>query len=835
VTDVERQNQISRAEGKAVYTVSVRDLVEFVCRTGDLGSERDFVGPARALAGIRAHQRVQQSRPDGYQAEVAIGHVIEGVDFVLRLQGRIDGVQPGSDPPLIEEIKTVQGVWDGQIDPLHWAQVRAYGALYAMQHDLDQVVLQLTYVLLEGGEWIEHREVCTRLALAESFRATTGLYLEWLGQRHRWCRERDRSLHAAAFPFSPFRPGQRELAVAVYRTLRRGGNLFLEAPTGIGKTMAVLFPTLKALADGRIGRFYYLTARTVGRTVAEQALGEVRLQGLKLRTLTLTAREKLCLQNGRVCDPRSCPVALGYYDRRHAALRTLLDLDGITREPLEAVSRQHQVCPHELALDASLWVDGVIGDYNYAFDPRAWLRRHFADPAQAYALLVDEAHNLVDRAREMFSASLETSELRAVSRAVRETIPRCARSLQRLATAIRQAAGPAASPAGRLEDGETYAIPDLFDNASAQGTREPAKVARSATASTGAAHPGSVSVRELPAPWIPLIEEALQHAEAWLTQNQAADYREQLLDLYFKLFAFRQTAARYDERYATIIERGPSPRARLFCLDPSLQLQDRLKQAQAVICFSATLAPGEYYRALLGGKASDTARTLPSPFAPRHLAVLVEDGLRTDWQSRASSLGEVARAVEALVLAQHGNYLVYLPSYAYLTQVHAEFCRRCPQVVTLTQAPGMAETARDGFLDAFRSNRAETLVGFAVLGGVFGEGIDLVGDRLIGVVVVGVGLPQLCLERDLMRAHFQATTGQGFDFAYLFPGMNRVLQAAGRVIRSETDRGVVLLVDTRFGHHRYRRLFPAWWQTVRVRSPEDIRRVTQSFWRGDLG
>jgi len=381
---------------KPVFSIQVRELVEFALRRGDLGGERDFVGPNRALAGTRGHQRLQRSRPAGYQKEVRLSHDIETAELILRVQGRIDGLLATAGGVLLEEIETVQGGGDRVADPLHWAQAKLYGFIYAHDNALARISIQLTYLDLDTGELTEFRDCFSLADLSAFFQETTAVYLDWLQAHHGWCQRRDESIRSLAFPFPRYRPGQRQLAVAAYRVLARGGRLFLEAPTGIGKTVSVLFPAVKALGEGKLERIFYLTARTVGRAVAQKALADLRQAGLRLRSLTLTAKEKICVQEGQPCDPTACPFARGYYDRCKPAMRDALAREEITRPVLEAVAREHQVCPFELSLDVSSWVDVVICDYNYVFDPKVYLRRHFAEEPGDYAFLVDEAHNLVD-------------------------------------------------------------------------------------------------------------------------------------------------------------------------------------------------------------------------------------------------------------------------------------------------------------------------------------------------------------------------------------------------------------------------------------------------------
>jgi DNA excision repair protein ERCC-2 len=809
------------AVAKPVYTVQVRELVSFVLRRGDLGGERDFTGRDRALAGTRGHQRLQRSRPSGYQKEISLHHDIETEEFILRIRGRIDGLLTGADEILLEEIKTVQGVWDREANPLHWAQAKCYGFFYAQQNGLETITLQLTYLELETGAVTELRERQSFAELSVFFEQTSAVYLDWMREEHRWRRLRDDTIHALEFPFA-YRPGQRELAVAAYRTLANGGRLFLEAPTGIGKTISVLFPAVKVMGEGKLERVFYLTARTVGRTIAEKAFADMRKAGLRIRTLTLTAKEKICVRNGQPCDATTCPLALGYYDRRKSAMRAALEREEIDRAVLETIGETHQVCPFELSLDVSSWVDAVICDYNYVFDPKVYLRRHFDEEGGDYAFLVDEAHNLVDRAREMFSADITSREIQEVRRAIKKFLPACARALTKLTSAMRTLCGSMA-PAAEIAD-DFDAIEELNFSA-------PKVVSKSISQPSITSRENGIMTRsEFPAELLPPLNDALEKIEAWLAKNEPADYRADMLLLFFRLNSFRRTAELYDERFATIIESTPDVRVRLFCVDPSFLLRQALARGKSAVFFSATLAPMDYYRTLLGGEPSDTVLQLKSPFPPEHLAVLVNGRIQTHFKARAETLNEVVEAIAALVPGRRGNYLVYFPSYQYLAMAHEQFRATHPQLPTLVQRPGMSEAERDAFLAAFTVEHCETLVGFAVLGGIFGEGIDLVGERLIGAVIVGVGLPQLCVERDLIRDYFQNQTGAGFDYAYTFPGMNRVLQAIGRVIRSENDRGVALLIDARFTEARYRRLFPSWWQWIRVNHVNAIRDAVSRFW-----
>jgi DNA excision repair protein ERCC-2 len=810
---------------KPVFLVSVRELVEFSLRTGDLGGERDFVGPDRAQAGIRGHQKVQRSRPEGYQKEVPLVYDIQTEDFTLSIRGRIDGISASGGEVLLEEIKTIQGRWDRTPDPLHWAQAKCYGYIYAKNHGLERIVLQLTYLQLETGELKEFRDTFQFADLRSFFEAASFVYLEWVRECFEWCKLRDQSIQALAFPFSEYRSGQRQIAVAAYKTMARGGNLFIEAPTGIGKTISVLFPAVKALGERKLERVFYLTARTIGRAVAEKAFADLRQSGLRARTVTLTAKEKVCVREGKPCDASTCPFALGYYDRNKAAMREALQQEEITRPVLEVVAQKHQVCPFELSLDISSWVDAVICDYNYVFDPQVYLRRHFGEESGDYAFLVDEAHNLIDRAREMFSAEIDTVEISEVKREIRKVLPGCARALTNLSTAIKKLSG-----AGKVEVEELGSADSDLDLFGRVSTVEKQSQLPRGAAVLKMERENVRALKEYPEMVTPLLEKAMESAEEWLEKNEPSEFRENFLQLYFRLHSFKRTAELYDERYVTLTEFADGVRLRLFCLDPSYLLGEALKRGKAAVFFSATLAPIEYYRELLGGSENDQVLRLESPYASENLGILVHRRIRTDFKTRNQTLSEVAGAIAALVQKKRGNYLVYFPSFQYLRAVLEQFQSIQPSVSVLVQRPGMDEKEREAFLAAFSAEHGQTLVGFAVMGGIFGEGIDLVGDRLIGAVIVGVGLPQLSVERDLIRDYFQEKTGAGFDYAYAFPGMNRVLQATGRVIRSETDRGMVLLIDARFGERRYQKLFPKWWHCVRVENEEQVRKAAESFW-----
>lgn len=774
---------------KTHMAIGVRELVEFVLTSGDLKVE--FGGGSRAVDAIRLHQKIQHARPAGYNPEVPIAHQVEAPGVVLAIGGRIDGVFEGGAVPVVEEIKTTRRNPEECLreeNPLHWGQAKIYAFLYAVARGRTDIGVQLTYARLDTGAAREVRRFFTTAELQPFFEDLVARYLEWAALVTRWRRDRDEALRRLAFPFDGYRPGQRQMVDAVDETLRASGRIFIQAATGIGKTMAVLFPAVRALADATCEKVFYLTARTTGRRAAEKALDEMRAGGLRLKSLSLTAKEKACFNPERACHPEECDVARGHYDRLPAARRALFDEDAWTQAAVAAAARRFQVCPFEFALDLSQWADLIICDYNYAFDPQAYLRRFFLERTGDYVFLVDEAHNLVDRSREMFSAELRKQPFLDLRRAVKGALPAVYRCLGRI-------------NAWMLD-------------------------ARQRTAAAGA----PAAERRAPEEVYPLLRDFTAAAEKWLEKNLKAAFREELLERYFETGTFLRVAEAFDESYAACYESfSRDLRIRLFCIDPSRQIGDALNRCRSAVFFSATLTPLDYFRTMLACESVE-AVSLPSPFPAENLAVFVADRLSTYYRHRDRTKSEVARILHRLVQPRPGHYLLFFPSYQYMRLVLETFRSASPEVEVIVQEPGMTERQRESFLARFDSDDPRTLVGFAVMGGIFGEGIDLVGTRLSGAAVVGVGLPAVGLERELIRAYFADRMDQGFEYAYMYPGINRVLQAAGRVIRSETDRGVVLLIDQRYGFEHYRALLPPGWRPVRIRDDEQLAAELRRFW-----
>ncbi len=779
---------------KEHHRIAVRTLVEVVLRTGDL--DRRFTAPGRLLDGMRAHRMLQEQRPEGFRAEVPVSLEVERPGMVLVVSGRIDGVHETEAGVVVEEIKSttrdLRAVATAP-DPCHWGQVKAYAFLLATTRQLPAVTVRLTYYHLDSGKTVTLDELLTDQALGAFFQDLIDRYLAWAATLSRWRRIRDAAIGSLDFPFPTYRHGQRDMAVAVYRTIRDGRQAIIQASTGIGKTMAALFPAVKHIGQGQIDRIFFLTARNTGQAAAIKALDLLQQQSLRLKRVCLTAKDRICFCPDAGCNPEMCEYARGHFDRLPAARENAFACDDWYRGVVETLARSHRVCPFELSLELSRWADCIIGDYNYAFDPRVYLRRFFDEEGGAYAFLVDEAHNLVERSREMFSAHLSKSAFLDLRRAIRSDLPDLYRVAGRINTWMRK------------------------------------------TANQTAAEGGFWAERRLPDGLAPLLREFVGLSERWLAKNQAAPYRDQLLDRYFAVSGFLRVWDAFDDSYVTFRRAaGKELLITLFCLDPSPQLKAALRRARSAVFFSATMTPADYFQQILGCESTVTKLALASPFPYDHFKVVIAGGVSTYYTQRQRSLNQVVALIRACVRVKSGNYLCFFPSFDYMAMAVDRLRATAWDVRMLVQEREMDSAQRARFLNHFEDSQHDGLVGFAVMGGIFGEGIDLVGERLCGAVIVGVGLPAICPERDLIRDYFDGR-GAGFDFAYRFPGFNRVLQAAGRVIRTEDDRGVLMLIDQRFEFTGYQGLLPPHWQPVIVRSARQLEIQLQRFWNGGQG
>lgn len=774
-----------------VTTLAVRDLVAFCERRGDINFR--FTSRSSAMAGIKGHQRLQRRRGEDYVAEKSVSDVVLSGEIELRIRGRADGYFPGTEPLIVEEIKTVRSnareIPDA-ITRLHLAQAQVYGWLLGQAEGAGRVIARVCYLQLDNDEEVFVEAESTLEELGDCYRRMVERYLAWEIRRREWRAQRDQTINALPAPYGGFREGQRAMAVSVWRALQQSSEVVIQAPTGIGKTMASLYPALKGLASLDYDKVFFLTAKGSGQASARDAIDALRGDGLALVDVTITARDKACFNPGAACHPEQCAYASGYYDRLPGVLQAAIgESRSFTPARVSTLAEQHGMCPFELGLDLALIADVVIADYNYAFDPWVHLRRFFDDGTGRFAFLVDEAHNLVDRGRDMFSATLSKADVLRVRRMVRASAPGPARALAGVNRAIL---------ALRRE-------------------HEPVLAQRR-----------YATVSSFPVSLLKALRRFCDVAEEWLVDHGD----EALLQLYFDASRFLKTAELVDEHFRCLVaEEDDEVVLQIVAVNPGPGLRAGFDRATATVAFSATLMPQPYFRELIGTREEAGWLRVDSPFPPEHLGVFATTHISTTWRDREASVDELVAAIEVVTRAKSGNYLVYLPSFAYLERVHAAFVGRNPDVLTCAQQASMREPERAAFLAGFDDPTTQVM-GFAVTGGVFSEGVDLIGDRLIGVIVVGVGLPGLSVEREVISDAFgQATDPEaGFRIAYQYPGINRVLQTAGRVIRSETDRGVVCLIDQRFADARYSRLLPGEWRVNRVSSRHSLASAVDSFW-----
>ncbi|MDT2835847.1 helicase C-terminal domain-containing protein [Enterococcus durans] len=773
--------------------ISVRNLVEFILRRGSIDNRKK--SNHTALEGAKIHRKLQKEAGETYEKEVFLKTTVELDDVQLTIEGRADGIFQKDGLYYIDEIKTSEPRFEDleqeQVD-LFFHQARVYAYIYCHKQELTEINLQLTYFQTTEEQITRKTEYQTIEQLDEFFKKLIADYEEWLIFRENWRTVRNTSLMALKFPHDNYRKGQRELAVAAYKTIKTKQKLFAEAPTGTGKTVSTLFPTLKAIGEESGERVFYLTAKTITRQVAEDAMVAFNDAGAEAKSVTLTAKDKICFLDETTCNPDQCPYANGYYDRINEGLWDLLNHENqITREVIETYAKKHTLCPFELSLDVSLWCDVIIGDYNYLFDPTVYLRRFFEEEKnEDNIFLIDEAHNLVNRSREMYSAELSYRGAKNVYTIVPKEFKKLRRRINKLLKEfdkIQELSN---------EDGWDY--------------------------------------HHQKAPAESLITAGYQLSEViqeWLAEYPEHAIQETILPFYFDLLHFLKISEFYDDHYETTVKKTYHDFViKEFCIDPSLFLEQSLDKGRSSLLFSASFSPLSYYQETLGGKES-LAYRLPSPFPEENQQVLIANYIETTYRKREESSPRLVETINQFISGKKGNYFVFFPSYQYLDQTATAFKERYPEVRLLIQETVMNETERETFLANFKIEPAETLVAFCVLGGIFSEGIDLKGTRLIGSMIVGVGLPQMNHEQELIKEYYNEKDNLGFAYAYQLPGMNKVLQAAGRVIRDTTDEGIVVLADRRFATRNYRQLFPHHWHGAKnVNNVNELSSEIHRFW-----
>lgn len=781
----------------SVTKIGIRQLVEFILRTGDLNATMNSQNTA--LEGARIHRKLQKQRDENYEKEYYVKRAVEMDGETFTIEGRADGVVIDDDL-FIEEIKTSDPTFEELSEntkTLYWSQAKVYGAILTQDLDFDKVTIQLTYYQRPTDEVIEKRQTFTRTELTEFFDDLVRQYEKWIKLCNDWRTERNQAARKLEFPFPEYRNGQRDLAVAVYKTILTKQRLFVEAPTGTGKTVSTMFPTIKALGEEVIERIFYLTAKQSTQHVAEEAIELMANQGLRIKSITITAKDRIIFPEEVDMKPEENPYMIGYYDRVKDGIEDALENeDKFDKAVIQTYAKKYMLDPFEFSLDLSLFCDLIIGDYNYLFDPMVYLQRFFTIEDQSNFFLIDEAHNLVSRSRAMYSAVVEQAlVIQAQELFESSTTDVDSKQVKRRLTQL---------------DNEFELIHQAFKN----------------------------QTEDYMVEYSPLdgLEKAMLNfnevVREWLPKQPDNDLTSTILDLFFANNKYIKISEYFDESYRILIQ-NPEDDIKIEeqILDPSPYLDASLKKGRGAIFFSATLSPVEYYQETLGS-TEGLILQMASPFEEKQQNLLITSYIDTRYAARQRNLPNIIASIATLVEAKTGNYLIFGPSYAYLNQIADAFQEMHPEIEVHLQTSQMSMEERTAFLDAFRTEKSGTLVGFAVLGGLFSEGIDLINEQLIGVGIVSVGLPGLSTERNLLKEYFDEKNGHGFEYAYQLPGMNHVLQSAGRLIRTRRDRGNILLMDQRFVTSRYLNLFPRHWKNYqKVTSVSGLQKAVKAFWK----
>ena len=777
---------------KPIVRISVRNLVEFILRNGDLVSGSGTSDKEAMLKGSRLHRKIQKQMGSHYQPEVSLKKDTEYDDLILRVEGRADGIFLQDEQFCIDEIKGVYKKLELMEEPVlvHRAQALCYAWIYLDAHDLEKIDIQMTYAHLDTEVIKRFRETLTRAELKQWYEELTDSYHKWLAYQIEWRKKRNESMENLEFPFE-YRKGQRKMVSGIYHAISKKEQIFIQAPTGVGKTMSAVFPAVRAIGQGMAETVFYLTARTITRTVAQDAFEILRDRGLLFKVVTITAKEKLCFCDKPECDPEKCPYAKGHYDRINDAVYELWTTEqSFDRETLLRHAQKWQVCPFEMSLDLAVWMDGVICDYNYVFDPNVCLKRFFGENVSGnYLFLIDEAHNLVDRGREMYSASICLNDVIETRKFVK---PYSQKLWKKLGKVKKQ-------------------MEELRQNCGEWKVQENAGV-------------------------LPISLLSVQgELDQLLEESPAQEVVDGILDFYFEVRDFLNISELVDDNYVvyTAFDENGRFYMKLFCVNPAENLQKCLDKGNSTVFFSATLLPLQYYRKMLSTRNENFGMYVESPFEQQKRCLMICRDVSSKYTRRGyEEYRKIAEYIARMSWQKKGNYMVFFPSYRLMEDVYQVYQDEfsVSWVRCISQHASMTELEREEFLEEFTEETEETLVGFCVMGGIFSEGIDLIGDRLIGAAVVGTGLPQVNCEREILKGYYDEKGEQGFDYAYRYPGMNKVLQAAGRVIRTKEDTGAILLMDERFLNRDYRNLFPREWNDACTCTLGNVEKHLQAFW-----
>ncbi len=801
--------------------MSVRELCNFAFRHGDLegkgGADNGSFPTDTAVM-----DRISKGRTYNYTFEVLLDHTLCQNSVYYNVSGCVDGVFCGDDGIFaVEVVRELHGkAFYSAPNPVHMAQAKCYAYFLCERDGLEKVRARVLYFdskSLDGEK--DKIRIFDQIFLRRELRLFYEETLLRVEARAKYLAFHEKeilpSIREACFPYGSVREGQSELIESCYLSIKRGKRLMAQAPTGIGKTVSTLYAAAKALGDGFCDKIFYLTAKATTRREAFGAARKIFESGAKLKTAVLYAKEQICknpdarsrMAGQRLssfCNSQSCELARGYYDRVDSAIFELLSQrNGFNSSVIEEVAAKYRICPYEFSLDLSELCDVIICDYNYVFDPSVYLRRYFSPSAEVAdkekkVFLIDEVHNLPDRARDMYSAGLLRSDLEKVY--------------------------------SRIDREERTLNPVLEDMIlSMRGLRSLCRenLTKDANGNEQGFWLGSqvlVSFNEKAA-------RAFERLGAWLRTSRENTVFAEIEMIHSQIGKYLSIAEIYGEGFYSYVEiKDSDTLVRLFCLDPSHVVDICLRRASASVMFSATLGPIDYYADILGSEDSGKL-CIDSPFDQDNLCIAAVDSVSTRFEDREKSYKKIANYIAAAVCSRVGNYIVYFPSYSYMERVCDIFSAKYPNVPILVQKRGMLNFEKEAFLDFFAEDTRKLRVGFCVLGGSFSEGVDLPGSRLIGTVIVGVGLPGLSNERNIMKEYFDNKCENGYNYAYVFPGMNSIMQAAGRVIRREDDRGIVVLIDDRYSSPQYRAVFPSHWSHMKfVGDAVSLAELTRRFW-----
>lgn len=780
------------SEKKTQLHISVRNLVEFIFREGDIDNRSSRAMSADAMMeGTRIHRKIQGSMGKKYQAEVPLSLVVEGDLYELTVEGRADGIFTEDGKCFVDEIKEMYRKVELFEKPVfvHRAQAMCYAYIFALQNNMETIGIQMTYCNLETEQTKYFREEFSFEEIKKWFDDLMEEYGKWATFQCEMKNQRQASIKELNFPFE-YRPGQKKLVSDVYRTIMRQKLLFMQAPTGVGKTISTIFPAVKAVGEELADRIFYLTAKTITATVAKETFALLKKNGYRAKTIQITAKEKLCPCDEMECNPVTCPYAKGHFDRVNDAVFDLLHrCEMIERDDILSQADRYTVCPFELCLDTASWCDNIICDYNYVFDPNVYLKRFFQEGIKGdYIFLIDEAHNMVERSRQMYSVQIYKEDFLTVKRIMKEHSRSIEKALEKCNKIL----------LGMKRECENYTVYDTLGNMVFSFMR-----------------------------LMTLLDEFLQKANEF-------PGKKDVMDFYFELRNFLNIYDLVDEHYVMYSELEADGRfmLKLFCVDPSLNIQKRLDKGKSAVFFSATFLPVNYYKSLLSTKKDNYAIYADSTFDSKKRLLAMATDVSTRYTRRSRSEYErIAGYINAVVTQKTGNYMVFFPSYKMMNDVADIYCEKyADETELMLQKNNMSEAEREEFLDRFSEESDRTLVAFGIMGGIFGEGIDLKNDRLIGAIVVGTGLPQISNERTILKDYYDAENGCGFDYAFRYPGINKVLQAAGRVIRTTEDTGVILLLDERFWQREYDLLYPREWSDRKPCNIANVGKLVADFW-----